>query len=131
MTRVHGVLSFVMAALLVVMTPMAYAAERPAGTLSQADLDRAVAQRVGQDDAARGAIRALLQRDEVVAVADGYGLDLRQAEAAVGTLQGDELQSLATQAAQVDHQLAGGDTIVSISLVTLLLIVIIIILLTR
>jgi hypothetical protein len=56
---------------------------------------------------------------------------LRRAEAAVGTLQGDELQSLSAQAAQVDHQLAGGDTVISISLVTLLLIVIIIILLSR
>jgi hypothetical protein len=88
MPRVSGVLSFVMAALLAFVTPMAYAVESPAGSLSQADLDRAVAQRVGQDDAARGAIRALLHRDEVVAVADGYGLDFAPGGSGGGDVAG-------------------------------------------
>jgi hypothetical protein len=103
-----------------------------AGTIaSQADLDRAITKSVGQDDAARHTITALLQRDEVRRLAKAQGLDLRRAEAAVGTLQGDELQRLSVLAAGADVQLAGGDQVIRISLVTLLLVVIIIILVTR
>jgi hypothetical protein len=49
----------------------------------------------------------------------------------VATLQGAELQSLSHQAAQVDSQLAAGDPVISIGLVSLLLIIIIVILLTK
>jgi hypothetical protein len=64
-------------------------------------------------------------------LAEGHGLDVRRAEAAVSTLQGDELQRLAQLAAQAEVQLAGGDTVIRISLVALLLIIIIVILVTR
>jgi hypothetical protein len=63
-------------------------------------------------------------------VAQSHGLDLRRAEAAVGTLSGVELQRLSLLAADANLQLAGGATQITISLVALLLIVIIIILLT-
>jgi hypothetical protein len=46
-------------------------------------------------------------------------------------LQGDELQRLSQLAASADVQLAGGDTVIRISLVALLLIVIIVILLVK
>lgn len=131
MPRVPRVLTYIMIGVLAVTTPMAYAAEAPAGIASQADLDRALATSAHQEDAARDTIKSLLHREDVAAIAAGAGLDLRRAEAAVGTLQGDELQSLAAQAANVDSQLAGGDTIISISLVTLLLIIIIVILVSR
>ena len=50
----------------------------------------------------------------------------------MGTLQGEELQRLASQAAAVDSQLAGGDELViRMSLVALLLVIIIVILLAR
>jgi hypothetical protein len=98
---------------------------------TQADLDKAIAKTLSQEDAARSTITTLLQRDEVRSMARGYGLDLRRAEAAVKTLQGDELQRLSLLAARADAQLAGGDQYVSISLVALLLIVIIVILVTR
>jgi hypothetical protein len=98
---------------------------------TQADLDNAIAKALAQEDAARSTITTLLQRDEVRSMVEGYGLDVRRAEAAVSTLQGDELQRLSLLAANADLQLAGGDQIISISLVTLLLIVIIVILVTR
>jgi len=72
---------------------------------------------------------ALLQRDDVRAMAQEAGLDLRRAEAALDTLEPTELQDLAQQAAAIESGLAGGDTVIRISLVALLLIIIIVILL--
>jgi hypothetical protein len=98
--------------------------------VSRADLDRALAARRASDESARATIHALLARDEVKALAHRAGLDLRRADAAVATLDGDELQALAAQAAVANADLAGGQT-VQISLIAALLIVIIIILLVK
>ncbi|MGE5126010.1 MAG: hypothetical protein ACM3PV_06950 [Betaproteobacteria bacterium] len=98
--------------------------------VSGADLDRAIAARHEADEASRATIRALLARDEVRALAKDAGLDLRRAQSAVGTLDGDELRSLARQAAAADAALAGGQTL-QISLVAALLIIIIVILLVK
>jgi len=111
--------------------PLALSADRSVGLATEADLDNALAKALVQEDAARDTITTLLQRDEVRSLAEGYGLDVRRAEAAVGTLQGDELQRLSLLAADADYQLAGGDRVISISLVALLLIVIIVILLAK
>jgi hypothetical protein len=113
---------------LLVAGPMAQGADTIA---VQADLDNAMAKTLGQEDAARATITTLLRRNDVQKIAEGRGLDLRRAEAAVGTLHGDELQRLSLLAANADAQLAGGDQVISISLVTLLLILIIVILVTR
>jgi hypothetical protein len=113
---------------LLVAGPLAQGADSIA---VQADLDNVMAKTLDQEDAARATITTLLQRQDVRRIAEGRGLDLRRAEAAVGTLQGDELQRLSLLAASADVQLAGGDQVISISLVTLLLIVIIVILVTR
>ena len=109
----------------------AYGADSTPSPTTQADLDNAIAKTLAQEDAARSEITSLLQRDDVRTLAEGYGLDTRRAEAAVGTLQGDELQRLSQLAASADVQLAGGDTVIRISLVALLLIVIIVILLVK
>jgi hypothetical protein len=96
--------------------------------VSRADLDQALAARRASDESARATIHALLARDEVKALAHRAGLDLRRADAAVATLDGDELRTLSVQAAAADASLAGGQTI-QISLVAALLIIIIVILL--
>jgi hypothetical protein len=93
-----------------------------------ADLDRALAETLDRDTAARQTITGLLQREEVRSMAAGYGLDLRGAEVAASTLDGEELQRLSVLAAQADARIAGGDPVLRISLVAALLIVIIIIL---
>lgn len=98
--------------------------------VTRADLDRAVSARHDADEASRTTIRALLARDEVKAIAKDAGLDLRRAQSAVATLDGDELRGLAAQAATADAALAGGTTI-QISLVAALLIIIIVILLVN
>jgi hypothetical protein len=131
MTRRFTVVTYALAGMFVLSAPLAHSADRVATLTTQADLDNAIAKKLGQEDAARLTITTLLQRDEVRSLAQGHGLDVRRAEAAVSTLQGDELQRLSLLAAEADAQLAGGDQILRISLVTLLLIVIIVILLAR
>jgi hypothetical protein len=96
--------------------------------IRSSDLDAALAASAHQEDAAREQVRTLLAREDVRALAEAAGLDLRRADAAVATLDSEELQRVAQHAAAADEALAGGQAI-TISLVAALLIVIIIILL--
>lgn len=59
----------------------------------------------GQD---RQEIRQALLHEEVQKVARRIGLNLDRAEAAVATLDGTELQELASQARVINNELAGG-----------------------
>jgi hypothetical protein len=129
--RRFRMLTYVLVGCLALSGPLAYSADRSVGITSQADLNSALVKGLDREDAARDTIRTLLQRDEVRSLANEYGLDLRKAQAAVATLDGDELQTVSAQAAQANTQLAGGDTVISISLVALLLIIIIIILVSK
>ena len=95
--------------------------------INQASLDQAVQQRVNQDQADRDALRSFLQDPQVKSIAAKAGLPLAQAEAAVSTLQGDELRQAAGQARQVNQDLAGGATVV-ITTTTIIIILLIIIL---
>jgi hypothetical protein len=115
--------------MLVLSSRLAHSTDSVGSLATQADLDNAIAKTLGQEDAARRTITTLLQREDVRSMAGSYGLDVRRAEAAVSTLQGEELQRLSLLAANADAQLAGGTQTITISLVALLLIVIIIILL--
>src|SRR4051812_7940768 len=96
--------------------------------INQSALDQAVQQRVSQDQADREAIRTFLQNPTVKQVAAKAGLSTDKAEAAVSTLQGDELRQAASQARTVNDQLAGGSTIV-ISTTTIIIVLLVIILL--
>ena len=102
--------TYVLVGAFVLSGPLARGADRVVGLATQADLDNAVAKTLAQEDAARNTITTLLQRDEVRSLAEGYGLDVRRAEAAVSTLEGSELQRLSLLAADANVQLAGGDT---------------------
>src|SRR6266550_3686061 len=95
--------------------------------INQSALDQAVQQRVSQDQADRDAIRSFLQNPAVKGVAAKAGLSVEKAEAAVSTLQGNELRQAASQARAVNQDLAGGSTIV-ISTTTIIIILLIIIL---
>jgi hypothetical protein len=108
----------------------AAAAPVPSSIVTPADLDQALTARRDAEAAARATIGNLLAREEVRALARDAGIDLRRAEAGVATLQGDELQQVASQAAAADTAIGGSDTI-HISLIAALLIVIIIILLVK
>ncbi len=95
--------------------------------VNKAALDQAVQQRVNQDQADRDAIRSFLQNPQVKSVAAKAGLSVEKAEAAVSTLQGDELRQAAGQARAVNQDLAGGATVV-ITTTTIIIILLIIIL---
>lgn len=109
--------------------PAVHAGEVGRSVVSNAQMDAAMVAATDRETTARSGIQALLQRPEVKEMAAGYGIDLRRAEAAVGTLEGAELQALSAQAAQVDAALTGGDRTLRVSLIAALLIVIIVILL--
>jgi hypothetical protein len=70
----------------------------------------------------------LLARNEVRQIAARAGLSLETAQAAVSTLQGQELQDLASQARQVNDDLAGGASTVTISTTTIIIVLLVIIL---
>jgi hypothetical protein len=95
--------------------------------IDKAALGQAVQQRVSQDQADREAIRSFLQNPQVRSVAAKAGLSVEKAEAAVSTLQGDQLRQAAGQARVVNQDLAGGATVV-ITTTTIIIVLLIIIL---
>ena len=101
--------------------------------VNQSALDQAIQQRVSQDQADRAALRSFLQNPQVKSVAAKAGLSVAKAEAAVSTLQGDELRRAAGQARAVNKDLAGGATVVitTTTIILILLVIIIIIALAK
>jgi hypothetical protein len=95
--------------------------------IDKSALAQAVQQRVNQDQADREAIRSFLQNPQVKSVAVKAGLSVERAEAAVSTLQGNQLREVAGQARAVNQDLAGGATVV-ITTTTIIIILLIIIL---
>jgi len=77
----------------------------------QAALDAAVQDHAATAAADRETVLRLLERPEVRAVAGDLGLDLRRAESAVATLDGQQLTELAAQARQAEQALAGGQSV--------------------
>ncbi len=107
------------------MAPIASAQDHVIG---QSALDKAVQQRVSQDQADREAITSLLQRSEVRDIAAKAGITLDKAQAAVSTLQGKDLQQAAQQARQVQNDLAGGANTIVISTTTIIIVLLLVIL---
>ncbi|MBA2302009.1 MAG: PA2779 family protein [Acidobacteria bacterium] len=107
---------------------MAPAANAQSNVIGKSALDKAVQERVAQDQSDRAAIQSLLRRAEVREVAGKAGLSLDKAVAAVSTLQGDDLRQLAEQARQADNQLAGGASTVVISTTTIIIVLLLVIL---
>jgi hypothetical protein len=96
--------------------------------IGKAALDKAVQERVSRDQADREAITSLLQRAEVRAVAAKAGVSLDKAQAAVSTLEGSELQQIASQARAVQNDLAGGQSAIVISTTTIIIVLLIVLL---
>ena len=95
----------------------------------QSILDAAVQNHVATTAADRETVLRLLERPEVQAVAGDIGLDLRRAQSAVSTLEGQQLTDLAEQAQQVEKALAGGQSriVISTTLIIIALLVLILI----
>jgi len=94
----------------------------------QSALDAAVQDHVAAGAADREAVLRLLERPEVQAVAGDIGLDLRRAETAIATLDGQQLTDLAAQAQQVERALAGGQSTVVISTTVIIIALLVLIL---
>ena len=118
-------LTFALVGILVFATSNINAADR---VTTQVDLDNAVTKTLTNETAARAAITTLLGTDEARTMVKGMGIDIRTAQNAVGTLQGEDLRRASALAASANAELTGGAQSVTISLVALLLIVIIVIL---
>jgi L-rhamnose isomerase len=123
MRIVRRSLAVILAALLV-----APAAQAQSHVVGKKALTEAVQERVSQDQADRDAILALLTRTEVRQIAARAGLSLEKAQAAVSTLQGQDLKDIASQARQVNNDLAGGASNIVISTTTIIIVLLIIIL---
>jgi len=97
----------------------------------QAALDAAVQDHAATAAADRETVLRLLERPDVQAVAGDLGLDLRRAQSAVSTLDGQQLTELAAQARQAEQGLAGGQSTVTISttviIIALLILIIILV----
>ncbi len=107
------------------VAPSARAQQSVVGTSA---LEQAVQERVKQEQSDRDALASLLRRAEVREVAAKAGLSIARAEAAVATLDGDDLRELAKQARQVENELAGGASTIVISTTTIIIVLLIIIL---
>jgi hypothetical protein len=101
------------------------------GVVTPADLRAAMAEKAALDDARRDLVVSVLRDEQVRQLAASLSLDLTRAEQAVATLGDDELEAAAetARALQIQTDLAGGASTVTLSVTTLLLIIIIIILL--
>ena len=115
-------------ALLVAALLIAPAAQAQTHVIGKSALSQAVQQRVSQQQADREAIVTLLHRPEVQQIAGQAGLSLQKAEAAVSTLNGQDLSDLAAQARQVQNTLAGGASTVVISTTTIIIVLLLVIL---
>lgn len=107
-----------------VSAPVANAQQHVIG---KSALDQAVQERVARDQADRDAIMTLLKRQEVKEVAQQAGLSIEKATAAVATLEGNDLRQVASQARDVNNELAGGATTVVITTTTIIIILLIVI----
>ena len=85
---------------LTLCAPVAWAQQ--GHVVSKAALDQAVQQRVIQEQSDRAALRDFLQQPAVKEAAAKAGLQLDKAEAAVSTLQGQDLAQAAAQARTVN-----------------------------
>lgn len=92
-----------------------------AHVVDQAAIDQALSEAIGEDDAHRETVLRLLRRAEVRGLAAELQLDLRRAEAAVATLEGEELARFASLAGDVETQLAGGQSKITLSTTTIII----------
>ncbi|MBA3885533.1 MAG: PA2779 family protein [Acidobacteria bacterium] len=107
---------------------MASAVNAQDSVVGKSALDKAVQERVAQEQADRNAIASLLQRAEVRQVAARTGISLETAEAAVATLHGSDLEEIASQARSVENGLAGGASTVVISTTTIIIVLLLVLL---
>ncbi len=91
-------------------------------------LASATADHAATQDADRAAIRQALARPEVQSTAAKLGVSMERLEGAASTMTGADLERAASTARQVNDQLVGGASTVSISTTTIIIVLLVIIL---
>lgn len=108
-----------------VLLAMPLAADRAAAqethVVSEAELRSMADRHAERVEADRETVRAFLQRPEVTRAAGATGLDVRDAERAVSTLEAGELERIASRVRDLDEALVGGDNVLVISTTTLII----------
>ena len=115
--------------LILVTIPAGSAFADPQHVVDPSQLAASVAQHVATQDADRAAIRDALARPEVREVATAMGVDMTRMATAADTLKGADLERAAATARQVNDQLVGGASNVTISTTTIIIVLLLIILL--
>lgn len=115
--------------LLTAWTFLASGPTRTDHTVGADELQTAVVERTESEDRDREAVLGLLRRPEVARVAELNGLSLDQARLSVATLSGEELQSLAGLARDLNGELAGAGASISFSESTLIIVILLLVLL--
>ena len=87
-----------------------------------------MAAKVASQDADRAAIREALARPEVKNLAAGMGVDMNRLTETVDTLAAADLDQAASTARQVNQQLVGGDSTVTLSTTTIIIALLVLIL---
>ena len=105
----------ILAIVLSILTVVPRVHAQTSHTASQSALDAALQQHVTAAASDREDLRRVLNHPDVKAVAEKAGLDLKRAQNAVETVDGQQLTELAAQARQVEGALAGGQSRVTIS----------------
>src|SRR5262249_46916668 len=116
-------ITFILASIL--GAPLVHAQTTHPSTVPHAASPTAIAQALQEwtanTDAQRERVRQLLQRADVQKLAGDLGIDLRRAESAVGTLEGQQLADVSAQADRLASALAGGASNVTISTTTIII----------
>ena len=119
----------VLAILLTVLTAVPRAHAQASHTATQSAIDSALEQHVSSVAADRADVLRVLEHPAVKEVAARAGIDLRRAASAVTTVDGHQLEAMASQARQVEQALAGGQSRVVISTTVIIIALLVIILL--
>ena len=116
------------ALLLVLLTFAGSATAGQQHVVSPHQLTEAMTGKLDADQADRASVHEALARPEVRGVAARMGIDLDQANAAVDTMQGADLERAASTARQLNQEFVGGASTVTISTTTIIIILLAIIL---
>ena len=92
-------------------------------------LTATMTQKTAAEAADRAAVHEALGRPEVRNVAATMGVDLDRVDAAVDAMQGADLAQAASTARQVNQQIVGGDSTVTLSTTAIIIILLVLILL--
>ena len=98
-----------------ILTLVPRAAAQSAHAAPPSAMDEALQQHVDSTDADRALVQRVLEQPAVRTLAAELGVDVRRAQSAIATLEGEQLAQIAAQAQMVDDALAGGQGSVTIS----------------